>query len=78
MNGPGRDDGGPESSGFSLRSLPELLRLIRRKIEQANKSFRIGQINSPSMSLVSFTFLEFSWSQSLWSVEEWWKAEVKV
>lgn len=28
MNGPGRDDGGPEISGFSLRSLPELLRLV--------------------------------------------------
>lgn len=28
MNGLGRDDGGPEISGFSLRSLPELLRLV--------------------------------------------------
>lgn len=38
MNSPGRDDGGPEISGFSLRSLPEVLRLMGRKIKQANKS----------------------------------------
>lgn len=29
MNSPGRDDVVPDASGFSLRSLPELLRLLR-------------------------------------------------
>lgn len=48
-NDPGRDDGGPEISGFSLRSLPELLRLMGGKSnKQISRSEldRIRQANS--------------------------------
>lgn len=80
MNSPDRDDGGPEISGFSLRSLPELLRL---KGGEANKPIRHpgGQTTRGedlNVTLESFTFPEFSWSQSLDSVEEWWRVEAKA
>ncbi len=38
MNGPGRDDGGAEISGLSLRSLPVLLRLLRQRTNGTNRS----------------------------------------
>lgn len=38
MNGPGRDEVVPDTSGFSLRSLPELLRLLRGAIMSQDDS----------------------------------------
>lgn len=82
MKDPGRDEA-PDASGFSLRSLPELLRLLREGIKSGNGSSSIRRIyeqhDCPAVVLrASLTSQVFFWSQSRNSVEGRRTAETKA
>lgn len=70
VKGPGRDEVVLETSGFSLRSLPELLRLLWGGGGKEWEGFFIYQkeLREARILRASLTSQVFFWSQSLNSV----------